>query len=417
MLLFALIIPSVFQAFAYGKGDLGASADKWVGTSSKEVELAIAAGKTLLDNPGTMYTWGGGHGDKLQDKDKPEGLDCSGFSDWAYKKGPGVQVSADYGYVTWDMPEFGGKFYKDTSNPKDFSRGDLLLCNDGKHVVIVLGVEGDKVTIIGSNGGSNLGSGPAFEGKETDKDGGVSIKTAEYMTPYLGVVKMKELIEAKQFKEYPEAKRLKGLSVTGSTGGSKTEGNEESNADGTSGANTTGVIDDTFEVNGLGTKNAKDWNEVDVAANLPTEGDLYSLSASQRQTLTDWLQESEKDGLVTLVSTIRTGIMLLAILLILFSLLLIVAYAFDRIGVLDFSVLSVITGGKLYTVYEKEDNTFFNKESVGGKGVTGGTLFILLIISLIMALLILTGKAYKISFTLITGVTQLVETLTNIINF
>lgn len=175
-------------------------------------------------------------------------------------------------------------------------------------------------------------------------------------------------------------------------------------------------IDDTFTVNGFGSTLGRDWNENDLSQNIPDASTIMSLSSKQRQALADWVAEYNTTKTGTIVSSVRTLVQAVGVILIFLTIALVFAYLFDRIGVLDFSMLYTLTGGKLYTVYETSDDTFFAKASKGkSKGVGLRSLLVLIVVILTLAIFIFTGKLYEYVYILITFVNDIVDGILSLI--
>lgn len=173
------------------------------------------------------------------------------------------------------------------------------------------------------------------------------------------------------------------------------------------------TISHTFQVNGFGTELGKDWDE--VALETPTAAEAAgAMTTKQKQVLQDWIDEYNNATIFSVVGIIRVLIQTFAILLILFSLLLIVAYSFDRVGVLDFSLLALVTGGKIATAYEKEDQSFFgkkNQSSGGPKYITFGGLSLLIILSLLLGYLTFSGRIFIVIQSIYAGIETILDTL------
>lgn len=171
--------------------------------ASTEVEKAIAAGKTLTGK--TSYKLGAGHGSSWSSMgETPKLSDCSAFVRWAYAYGAGIDMG--------DVTTFNfGKAEKYRKHGSDYKRGDLLICNNGGHVVIYLG--GNKAT-LGCNG--------------TDAQGGVQMENSWNISVYSGsYIDMSEVIKDKSV--WTKFDKTKNVSIDGaddSDSDSKSEGTD-----------------------------------------------------------------------------------------------------------------------------------------------------------------------------------------------
>ena len=174
-------------------------------------------------------------------------------------------------------------------------------------------------------------------------------------------------------------------------------------------------IDNTFTVNGHWTNVARDWDEFNIEP--PNASEFYQdISRNQRNQLDDWITEVQQAKMLSIIGTIRLAVQLLGLGCILIALLLIFSYLFDRVGVLDFSLLSLVTGGKLTTAYESTDQTFFSRGTVGVKHVGLSSLLIITLILLTISILIFTGKIYTIIYIISTFVSDFVSQILRYFN-
>lgn len=192
--------------------------------------------------------------------------------------------------------------------------------------------------------------------------------------------------------------------ITSANGSSSKENKEKETESKGIGNRTFKVLTDKFIVNGYGSKTKKDWDESDVSKNLPDGSDVANLTSNQRQLLTDWQNDYVTATSIKWITSIRVGIQILALAVIFISILLIFAYLIDRLGVLDFSVLYAVTGGKLYTVYEAKDDNFFSKKNEGSRGLSLKGISYLVLIMLIIAILTFTGQIYEFSYWIVIGI-------------
>lgn len=372
--------------------DMGLEIDKWKGTASKEVETAIAAGKSLYGK--TLYKYGAGHNDSNVEADEPPFLDCSGFTAWVYKKGPGI-IFNNLGPVYTTYTVMGSSKYWVTDMSK-VKRGDLVICYDGGHVVVCLGKEGNDIYQIGANG----------------SDGAGSVSTGKIWGPCQGFFDVEAAIRDKAFSKYDKVKP--GISAEGSSSSFSNESKDGESEDvGGRLVNGGKVLTDKFIVNGYGSKTKKDWDEADVSQNLPDATFVSTLSKAQLANLQNWTTEYKNTMTDTVITVVRTGVQIIAILFIFLAIAIIFAYLFDRVGILDFSMLYLLTGGRLYTVYETDSDTFFSKGSkqTASKGVSMRTIAILFLILLTLAILIFTGQLYYYSYKIVNLVQRLANFL------
>lgn len=185
--------------------------------------------------------------------------------------------------------------------------------------------------------------------------------------------------------------------------GSKEDKGKETESKGI-GNRTFKVLTDKFIVNGYGSKTKKDWDEADVSKNLPDGSDVANLTSNQRQLLTDWQNDYVTASSIKWITSIRVGIQIIALAIIFVSILLVLAYLIDRLGVLDFSVLYAVSGGKLYTVYEAADDDFFSKKEEGSRGLSLKGISYLVLVMLLVAILTFTGHIYEFSYWIVVGI-------------
>lgn len=391
-----LLIPTVTVQADFNSqkdpSDMGLEIDKWKGTASKEVETAIEAGKSIYGK--TLYKFGSGHGDANTDADVPQYLDCSGFTAWAYKKGPGI-IFNNLGSIYSTYTIMGSSKYYVTDMSK-VKRGDLVVCYDGGHVVICLGKEGNDIYQIGANG----------------NDGAGSVSTGKIWGACQGFFDVEAAIRDKAFSKYDKVKP--GISAEGSSSSSSNESKDGESEDvGGRLVNGGKVLTDKFIVNGYGSKTKKDWDEIDVSNNLPDATIVSTLSKTQLTNLQNWTTEYKNTMTDTIITAVRTTVQVIGILFIFLAIAIIFAYLFDRVGIVDFSMLYLLTGGRLYTVYDAESDTFFSKGSkqTASKGVSMRTIAILFLILLTIAILMFTGQLYYYSYKIVNLVQRLANFL------
>lgn len=399
MLLLTIIylIPSISNikpVYAlYPGSDLGESADKWVGTASKEVELAIAAGKTLL--PVTTYGWGAGHqGD--WSNNKPAQLDCSSFTDWVYRKGAGVQIGNSWGYTTPAIASESrvSKYWHEDSSLNGVKRGDLIINNGGGHIVMFLGKEGETYITMGCNG--------------TNDAGGVSI--VNWMISPLGYISMGKLIEEGSFDKFEDTlKDLKADGKSTETKDAKTSDNTTSNV-GNGGDQS--KADHTFTLNGYGSITNKEWKEALNNADeyVNNQNPSNDLSNNQKNELNEWIDDYNMNNSSISVKKSHLVITILGFLLMLYSILIMVSYSFDRVGILELSVLSLVTMGRIETAYTSEDSTFLKKKN-GSEPKMASFKDIILICILLTGLftLVISGKIYELGYLIYSLIQSIIQ--------
>lgn len=216
---------------------------------------------------------------------------------------------------------------------------------------------------------------------------------------------------AKDLKDH--GKNPDGTNTGSSTAGKDTEAEDKEKQTSTNNKPNT---DDTFTINGFGSTLGKDWDEFDLSKDIPDSSSIMQLTSAQRQALADWIAESNTSKTATIISSVRTLIQVVGIGLIFLVIALTFSYLFDRVGVLDFSLLALLTGGKLYTVYDTNDDTFFNKQHQGkAKGVGIRSLLIINLIILMLSILIFNGILYEWIYILITFINDLYTNIRGLI--
>lgn len=203
--------------------------------------------------------------------------------------------------------------------------------------------------------------------------------------------------DLKDWGKNPDGSRGSGSSTTEQAATPAANTNSENTED-------SAKPDDTFTVNGYGTINGKDWQETELASKLPTAEDLNSLTGSQKNALADWIADYNTSVSGTVLSTVRIAIQIAGYILVAFAIFIVLAYAFDRVGVLDVSAVAMLTNNRMETVYSREDEDFLNKNHAKGtpRGVGTKSIAIIVILALIMAILIFSGQLYYIAYTLYT---------------
>lgn len=166
-----------------------------------------------------------------------------------------------------------------------------------------------------------------------------------------------------------------------------------------------GVLTDFFIVNGYGAETKRDWDEAEVKA--PSQGQYNEdFTIKQKQDLENWLNEYKNAKTLTFIGLVRTAIQTFGLVLIFYAIAIIFGYLFDRVGVFDFSVLYMITGGKLGTVFDSKDETFFSKEAKNQatKFVSLKGISMIVLIMLTIAVLVFTGQIFRFGFYVVQAV-------------
>lgn len=116
------------------------------GTAIQEIEDAIAKGREAV-GVGT-YVLGGGHGVPYTDAsfDFPNvTVDCSSFVAAAYARGGGIDITGEWGAPSargyLDSPW--GTYKRSSLSLDSAERGDLIVNNNGDHVSLYIGQDGD----------------------------------------------------------------------------------------------------------------------------------------------------------------------------------------------------------------------------------------------------------------------------------
>lgn len=159
--------------------------------------------------------------------------------------------------------------------------------------------------------------------------------------------------------------------------------------------------DDNFLVNGYGALTAKDWQETinsaeEYVKNINPEKDL---SSTQKTNLNEWIDDYNSKTASTSVRLTHQSITIIAFATLLYGLLLTLGYAFDRVGVLEISLLSLLTAGKLETTYLKEESTFMLKKQPGiPKYVALKDIIIINLMVVALFTFISTGMIYRFAY-------------------
>lgn len=216
-------------------------------------------------------------------------------------------------------------------------------------------------------------------------------------------------LNAKSLKDY-------GKNPDGSGSGSSSSNNKKkSNDNGDSDDSDSNTVnpnlappDNTFTVNGYGSIEQKDWNEVAIDGKLPNKQMLDGLDRNQKVMLSQWVADYGNNGSAKVVSIIRSGISLIGFLVLIFTLFLALAYSIDRLGLLDFGMVDLLTSGHFKTVYDEE--SMQDMKGTPTKGFNLRTLIMFGILAAVLFVLVITGQAYYLAY-------QLYYFAYNIINY
>lgn len=317
-----------------------------------------------------------------------------GEASWVTVNSAGIGGTGQPGVKNWSgTPK---QLY--TAVSKGISKGyyPILLLNDPGHFVAVKDVmkNGKGIDLIDPNRLSNVikpgGSGYMQHGSYN-------------LSAVVGIVflKMKTKIQD-----------AKG-GTTSNDSGKKSSDDDSGNSGSSSSSNL--PADNTFTVNGYGTIEQKDWDEANIDKKLPSGNgngaNPFGLDRYQIQALQDW-----KDGYKTslnavTVTYIRLGVSLMGYLLIIFSIMMVIAYSVDRLGLLDYGCVGFLTSGKFHTIYdtntEEESYMGLSKSDSNGFGIK--SLIMLVIIAVTAATLCFTGQVYWIAFNIYQFSQQIIQ--------
>lgn len=165
-----------------------------------------------------------------------------------------------------------------------------------------------------------------------------------------------------------------------------------------------GKVDNTFTVNGYQTITQKDWDEsLAISKKIVKSPDLQNdLNSSQKSNLQDWKDSYNSFNENTIIKYSRMGIGMIALLCLLYAILILIAYSIDRLGLLDFGTVELITGNRMRTAFPDEDSTFFNKTNAQSdeKLITLKDVIIIIIACAGVFAMIMTGQAYHLAYVL-----------------
>ncbi|MEC2463819.1 N-acetylmuramoyl-L-alanine amidase [Bacillus cereus] len=124
---------------------------------------------------------------------------------------------------------------------------------------------------------------------------------------------------------------------------------------------------------------------------------LSELDTIQHQSLEKWKKEVKDTEKIDVIKYVRTGLMLVGILVLLFGLALLITYVFDRISMFEFKTFEWITGGRL-TPSATGDSTFLRNEhnQSGPKLVNIRDLVIIEFLTIGLSMLLLSGSIFYV---------------------
>lgn len=198
-------------------------------------------------------------------------------------------------------------------------------------------------------------------------------------------------------------------------GADDTSGEDGDAAGGTGGGTVGGPTDDSFTVNGYGSLTRKEYDEQTeaVEAELPTRGDLYGLPKDQRDALMNWVQDYSSSRSASVVRMTRVGLTLIGYLLLMFSIALLLSYAFDRLGIFEFSAVALLTLGNYTTVYSHDQAKEMKARQSESKPMELQNMIIVMLLAIGIFLLIITGRIYDLAYGLYSIVYGISEWVAN----
>lgn len=150
-------------------------------------------------------------------------------------------------------------------------------------------------------------------------------------------------------------------------------------------------------------------NETNISAILDKVS-RDNLSGSQLESLDNWKDindDSSKQGGV--LYWVRVLTMWVGILLVVWAVLLYVGFWFDRSNnFIDFSIVGILTLGKLNASLTDEDSTFGKKDVKGVKTINSRELTIICICCVVVGVLIISGLVYRVLASLVNLVRGLI---------
>lgn len=136
----------------------------------------------------------------------------------------------------------------------------------------------------------------------------------------------------------------------------------------------------------------RDW-ETDV---IPPLEDYDSLEGHQQESLELWKNEVKNDKQFVVTKTARVITMALGISMLMFSLVYLITYMFDKVSFLEFSIFSYLTKGKLAVSHTGESTFFRGGGSGNPKLLNVRDLVVLQFIMIGVSVLILSGGIFAI---------------------
>ncbi|PHE64462.1 N-acetylmuramoyl-L-alanine amidase [Bacillus toyonensis] len=128
---------------------------------------------------------------------------------------------------------------------------------------------------------------------------------------------------------------------------------------------------------------------------------ISELDQVQQYSISKWKDEVKQSEKVDVTKIIRTALMVLGILMIIFSLIYLIAYVIDRVSFLEFKFFEWLTAGKL-TASATGDSTFFSKNEGYPKLVNIRDLIIIETLLIGLSILLLSGGIFYV-------ISQLIE--------
>ncbi|MEC2463814.1 glucosaminidase domain-containing protein [Bacillus cereus] len=143
----------------------------------------------------------------------------------------------------------------------------------------------------------------------------------------------------------------------------------------------------------------RDWQE----EKLP-ESKKSDLALEEHRSLEKWKKEADTPIEDKITKGFRTAISLSGVLLLLYGLLIVIAYTFDRITITEWKLLPVITKDRLFAVRDKEDSSYqLNAPREGSKGITIADLCKVQFLIIGLAMCLLNGWIYTFVDLIIRG--------------
>lgn len=159
-------------------------------------------------------------------------------------------------------------------------------------------------------------------------------------------------------------------------------------------------VDDTFTVNGYGTVNGKTWDDIKIETPDAAQAS-QDIQGTQKQELSDWVSEYNSAATLSLIGIARITTQAVGFVLVMFAVAIVLAFAFDRVGVFDVSAVALLTNNKLETAYQSEDSNFLDKRVQGqSKRIVTKDVVIIVLLVLAISYLLFSGYIYMICYKL-----------------